>query len=106
MLSFNEVSRDKALHFRWRGSTQDTRWPQPTKRALRLTHTTHTTPTNARTQSKRRHHVLYLDGEEEWLELGSELVVFLRAARSTAITAGHFLTSEWLAGWLARTPLS
>jgi hypothetical protein len=46
--------------------------------------------------------VLYLDGEEEWLELGSETVVFLRAARSTAITAGHFLTSEWLAGARAR----
>jgi hypothetical protein len=46
-------------------------------------------------QSKRLHHVLYLDGEEEWLDLSNEMVVWARAMRGSALSAGHFLSSEF-----------
>jgi hypothetical protein len=58
-------------------------------------------------QSKRLHHVLYLDGEEEWLDLSNEMVVWARAMRGSALSAGHFLSSEFdgeggCCGWLTR----
>lgn len=40
------------------------------------------------------HHVLYLDGEEEWLDLSNEMVVWNKATRGGALSAGHFLSSE------------
>jgi hypothetical protein len=50
-------------------------------------------------QSKRLHHVLYLDGEEEWLDLSNEVVVWARATRGGAVSAGHFLSSECDPTW-------
>jgi hypothetical protein len=38
--------------------------------------------------------VLYLDGEEEWLDLSNEMVVWNKATRGGALSAGHFLSSE------------
>lgn len=37
---------------------------------------------------KHRHHVLYLDGEEEWVALNQEMVVWLKASRHGAVSAG------------------
>jgi hypothetical protein len=37
---------------------------------------------------KRQHHLLYLDGEEEWADLSRENVVWLRATRHGALSAG------------------
>jgi hypothetical protein len=59
-------------------------------------HPTPAPPTPACIQSKRLHHVLYLDGEEEWLDLSNEKVEWLRATRGGALSTGHFLSSEWL----------
>lgn len=39
-------------------------------------------------QARRKHHVLYLDGEEEWLDLSKENVVWIKATRHGAISAG------------------
>lgn len=37
---------------------------------------------------RRQHHLLYLDGEEEWADLARENVVWLKATRHGAISAG------------------
>lgn len=39
-------------------------------------------------QARRKHHVLYLDGEEEWLDLSRENLVWVKATRHGAISAG------------------
>ncbi|KAF8065602.1 hypothetical protein HT031_003203 [Scenedesmus sp. PABB004] len=39
-------------------------------------------------EHRRRHHVLYLDGEEEWADLTLERVAWLRASRHGAVSAG------------------
>jgi hypothetical protein len=39
-------------------------------------------------EGRRQHHLLYLDGEEEWADLSRENVVWLRATRHGALSAG------------------
>lgn len=46
-------------------------------------------------QNKRLHLVLYLDGEEEWLDLSNEMVVYLRATKGGGLSTGHFLSSKY-----------
>lgn len=41
-------------------------------------------------ERKKKHHVLYLDGEEEWVDLGQEALVWIKASRHGAISAGHY----------------
>jgi hypothetical protein len=45
-------------------------------------------------EGRRQHHLLYLDGEEEWADLGRENVVWLRATRHGALSAG-IVTGAW-----------
>ncbi|WIA16327.1 hypothetical protein OEZ85_013026 [Tetradesmus obliquus] len=39
-------------------------------------------------EARRQHHLLFLDGEEEWADLSREHVVWLRATRPGALSAG------------------
>jgi hypothetical protein len=41
-------------------------------------------------ERKKKHHVLYLDGEEEWVDLGQEALLWVKASRHGAISAGHY----------------
>ena len=45
-------------------------------------------------EAKKKHHLLYLDGEEEWVDLSKELLVWVKASRHGAISAGQ-LRSKW-----------
>jgi hypothetical protein len=45
-------------------------------------------------EGRRQHHLLYLDGEEEWADLSRENVVWLRATRHGALSAG-IVTGAW-----------
>jgi hypothetical protein len=40
-------------------------------------------------ESRHRHHLLYLDGEDEWTDLARETVRWLKATRHGAISAGR-----------------
>jgi hypothetical protein len=46
-------------------------------------------------EARRQHHLLYLDGEEEWADLARENVVWLRATRHGALSAGIVTGGAW-----------